>query len=228
MDFSAEVEKLKITLEVKRCIVNMKIILVDDHVLIRKGLAALLAKETDMDVAGEAESIEDAVTMIRVEKPDVVILNNRIGNCNGLEVVEKVGDSGIKCRFILLAAVYEEQVFKHVCQRKVDGYILKSVLPEELLYAIRLVHRGRKYYDPAIMECMVHEGISPVQGLTPRELQVLVALGQGMNNSLIASKLYITEFTVKKHISQILSKLRLRDRTEAALYANSKGLVEYK
>jgi two-component system nitrate/nitrite response regulator NarL len=105
---------------------------------------------------------------------------------------------------------------------------LKEALPEEILYAIRIIGRGRKYYDPNVVRLMVEDnGGGFTEELTPREWDVLKALGRGLANRQIAKELYITEYTVKKHVSQILAKLGLKDRTQAALYANARGVARY-
>jgi two-component system nitrate/nitrite response regulator NarL len=111
----------------------------------------------------------------------------------------------------------------------VDGYVLKEALPEELLYAIKIVSQGRKYYDPTLLELKMKETANdPINELTPREQDVLMALGEGLPNREIAKRLFITEYTVKKHVSQILSKLELADRTQAALFASSRGLAGFR
>ena len=109
--------------------------------------------------------------------------------------------------------------FRRARELGVDGYVLKEAFPEELIAAIRLVYRGRKYYDPSMVDLVMNkdEDDSLIEQLTPRELEVLRALGEGLNNKDIAKKLFITEYTVKKHVSQILAKLDLTGRTQAAL-----------
>jgi len=128
----------------------------------------------------------------------------------------------------VLTSSVNEYDFKKADDAGAYGYVLKEALPEELLYAISLVNKGRKYYDPGIIGKMMSPSSQDdwLDELTPREKDVLLALGQGMCNKEIAKKLYITEYTVKKHVSQILAKLDMTDRTQAALYAQAKGLVK--
>lgn len=206
----------------------MRVVIVDGYTLTRKGTAALLDQEPGLEILGEAASTDEAAELINRVKPEVVVLDTRLREENGLDVIKKCRKNEVQCKFIALASSTNEIEFKQACQMGVNGYVLKSALPEELMYAIRLVYQGRKYYDPVVMDHVMGGNTNPIDGLTPREMDVLLALGRGMNNHLIAKQLYITEFTVKKHISQILSKLNLRDRTEAALFANSKGLVAYR
>lgn len=115
---------------------------------------------------------------------------------------------------------------------RVDGYVLKEALPEELIHALKIISKGRKYYDPGVLELIIKsndpfEDDGHLEQLTPKEKEVLMELGKGRSNKEISQVLYITEYTVKKHVSQILAKLDLTDRTQAALYANVKGLATY-
>lgn len=203
----------------------MRIVLIDDHPLVRRGLASVLSLEEDMEVIGEAGNTKDALQVINKQQPDVALVDLRLGNEYGLDIIEKSNKSSTNCKFIVLTSSANEYDFKKAEEVGAQGYVLKEALPEELLYAVRLVSRGRKYYDPGIME-QIMKGSSndgTVEELTPREQDVLMALGQGLCNKDIAKKLFITEYTVKKHVSQILAKLELTDRTQAALYAHSKG-----
>ena len=208
----------------------MKVVLVDDHPLVRKGLASVLSLEKDIDVIGESGSIQEALNLIDTQNPDLTLVDIRLGKEYGLDLIEKIrkNKNNENCKFIVLTSSTHEQDFKKAEAVGAQGYVLKEALPEELLYAIRLVDKGRKYYDPGLMESMMHgsDDTGIVEELTPRETDVLVALGQGLCNKDIAKKLFITEYTVKKHVSQILGKLELTDRTQAALYAHSKGLVK--
>ena len=206
----------------------MKVAIIDDHPLVRRGLAMVLSLEQDIELAGEASSINDAVALILKTNPDILLVDLRLGDECGLDITKRSEIQGSVFKFIVLTSSVEKDDFKRAEEANVDGYILKEALPEEILYAIRLVFKGRKYYDPGIMDFLIKDKDEEfAEKLTPREIDVLSALGMGLSNSFIAKKLYITEFTVKKHVSQILSKLDLTDRTQAALYANSIGLVKY-
>ncbi|NLX63266.1 MAG: response regulator transcription factor [Clostridiaceae bacterium] len=205
----------------------MKILLIDDHPLVRKGLASVLSLEKDIEIVGEAGNISDALKAIELYNPDLVLVDIRLGNEDGLDIIEKSRSKNATCKFIILTSSGSDDDFKRAEEAGALGYILKEALPEELLLAVRLVSKGRKYYDPGIMELLMKESSKNDQdsNLTAREKEVLKALGEGLSNKDIAEKLYITEYTVKKHVSQILSKLELADRTQAALYAHSKGYV---
>ncbi|HQB63148.1 MAG TPA: response regulator transcription factor [Sedimentibacter sp.] len=197
----------------------MKIIIVDDHPLVRQGLASLVSMESDMELIGECSNVQEALTMIDEKKPDLAIIDLKLGKESGLEIVS--ADKEHKCKYVILTSSAAYADFKKSEEVNVDGYVLKEALPEELLYALRLVGRGRKYYDPVLLEYKLQEGND---NLTLREKEVLQKLGQGLNNQEIADELFISENTVKKHVSQILAKLNLHDRTQAALYANNMNI----
>ena len=197
----------------------MKIIIVDDHPLVRQGLASLISMESDMELIGECSNVQEALTMIDEKKPDLAIIDLKLGKESGLEIVS--ADKEHKCKYVILTSSAAYADFKKSEEVNVDGYVLKEALPEELLYALRLVGRGRKYYDPVLLEYKLQEGND---NLTLREKEVLQKLGQGLNNQEIADDLFISENTVKKHVSQILAKLNLHDRTQAALYANNMNI----
>jgi two-component system nitrate/nitrite response regulator NarL len=141
-----------------------------------------------------------------------------------LDIVEDCLKNNISCKFIVLTSSADEYDFRKAEEVGAYGYVLKEALPEELLYAVRLVNRGRKYYDPGIISEMMKESSNTdnTEDLTPREQEVLLALGEGLCNKDIGKKLFISDYTVKKHVSQILAKLGLTDRTQAALYVQKK------
>ncbi len=205
----------------------MKIALIDDHPLVRQGLLSVLSLEKDLEVIGEASNIKEALELINRQQPDVALVDLRLGKENGIDIIEKSNKDNTECKFIVLTSSADEYDFRRAEEVGAQGYVLKEALPEELLYAVRLVGRGRKYYDPGIMEEVMKTSLNSeiIEELTPREQEVLIALGEGLCNRDIAKKLFVTEYTVKKHVSQILAKLELTDRTQAAIYAHSKGLI---
>ncbi|KAA9004686.1 response regulator transcription factor [Paenibacillus spiritus] len=206
----------------------MKIVIVDDHPLVRRGLAAVISMQPHMQFAGEATNGEEALRVLEEIRPDLTLMDLKLADESGLDVVKAARARGIDSRFILLTSSASREDFLKAEEVMVDGYVLKEALPEELLFAIQLVHKGRKYYDPGLMEDKMRmSGSSPTDELTPKEKEVLIELGQGSSNREIASRLFISEFTVKKHVSQILAKLQVADRTQAALYANAVGLTKY-
>lgn len=206
----------------------MRIVIIDDHPVVRKGLAAVFSLEEDMNVVGEAMNKEDGLKLLQVQQPDLALIDLRLAEDSGVELIREARIQGINCKFILLTSSASMEDVNQAKQVFVDGYILKEALPEELLYAIQLVMRGRKYYDPGLMEFNIQQPTHSLhEELTPKEKEVLIALGEGLSNKGVGNKLFISECTVKKHVSQILDKLELNDRTQAALYANAVGLVKY-
>jgi two-component system, NarL family, nitrate/nitrite response regulator NarL len=206
----------------------MKIVIVDDHPLVRRGLASVISMQPNVKFAGEATNGQEALLVIEETQPDLVLIDLKLADESGLDVIKKARARGIVSKFILLTSSASREDFLKAEEVLVDGYVLKEALPEELLFAIQLVHKGRKYYDPGLMEDKMRmSGSSPTDELTPKEKEVLIELGQGACNREIASRLFISEFTVKKHVSQILAKLQVADRTQAALYANAVGLTKY-
>ena len=211
----------------------MQIVIVDDHPLVRKGLTSILSMDGAMKVLGEAASRKEALTLFHKTKPDLAIVDLRLANESGLELIIEAKQQGIACKFVVLTSSTEERDFKQAKEIGVDGYILKEALPEELIHALGIIGRGRKYYDPGVFDLEGKLSESPfeedghIEQLTPKEKEVLLELGMGLSNKQISQALYITEYTVKKHVSQVLAKLDLADRTNAALYANVKGLVTY-
>ncbi len=204
---------------------ELKIVVVDDHPLVRQGLISALRCESSIEVIGEAENVRQSIEVLRRMQPDIVIIDLRLGNSSGLEIIEEARKKQLSCKFIIFTSSGSEKDFLCAEQLGVSGYILKEALPEEIIYAIRIIGQGRKYYDPRIVEIKMKGETVLNEELTPREREVLAALGKGLSNRDIASRIYVSENTVKKHVSQILAKLNLGDRTQAALYAYSRGLV---
>ncbi|MEK4484681.1 response regulator transcription factor [Psychrobacillus sp. FSL H8-0484] len=210
----------------------MKVVIIDDHPLIRKGLKSLFSLDGSMEVLGEATNSRDALTLLNKVKPDIAIVDLRLGEESGLELIKEAIRKGIVCKFVVLTSSAEEEDFKLAKEIGVDGYLLKEALPEELLHALSMISKGRKYYDPGVLDLVMNsntpfEDDEHIEQLTPKEKEILIELGKGHSNKEISKSLYITEFTVKKHVSQVFAKLGLADRTQAALYANAKGLVKY-
>ena len=198
----------------------MRIMIVDDHPLVRKGLISVLSLENNIEVIGEASNNNDAIKFITDKKPDIALVDLRLGNENGLYIIDYFNKKNTECKFMILTSSANEWDFKKAQELGAQGYILKEALPEELIYAIQLVARGRKYYDPGILDEIMNESL--LGELSEREQEVLMSLGEGLSNKEIAEKLFISIFTVKKHVSQVLEKLDLADRTQAALYIQSK------
>lgn len=212
----------------------MKIVLVDDQTIIRKGLISILSLYDTMEVTGEASNKQEALILIQSKQPDLAIVDFHLGKEWGLEVITEARQIGCTCKFAIITYSIDLISFERAKATDVDGYISLESHPEELIYAFQMIHRGRKYYDPDIIDLLMQSQKKPrmdnsrINLLTSKEREVLQKIGIGFSNRQIAENLYISENTVKKHVSQVLSKLELCDRTQAALYANETGLVQYK
>jgi DNA-binding NarL/FixJ family response regulator len=205
----------------------LKIFVIDDHPLVCEGIKAILDNEDSMEMAGSASNGQEAVQFFAHMKPDIALVDLRLPGDNGIEIVKKLRPLAPDCRFIILTTYAEPDDVRLAMEAGVDGYILKEALPEEMTSALRLVGRGRPYFDPSVMQMMLQQpkrSDDNLSDLTDRELEVLRALTHGLSNREIAGSLFVTEHTVKKHISSILCKLDLKDRTQAALYAVSNGV----
>ena len=206
----------------------MKVIVVDDHPLVRRGVEVVAGLEDDIELVGFASNGKEAEELLKNTRPHVALVDLRMPGEHGLDIVKKGRTFCPDCKFVILTSYATEEEIRDAMAIKVDGYILKEALPEELISAIRSVARGKNYYDPVVVQyAMGTENDAAddhLSHLTPREKEVLAALARGMNNKTISEALFISEHTVKKHIGQILEKLDLHDRTQAALFAVSKGL----
>ncbi|WP_060204022.1 LuxR C-terminal-related transcriptional regulator [Sporosarcina koreensis] len=211
----------------------MKIVLANDQLLIRKGLVLTLSLPSGFDVVGEAKNKQESLQLLRKEQPDLLIIDFKLGHESGLEVIAEAKRLNVACKFAILTDLQDLLLFNHARKMGVDGFISLQADPDELIYALHLIQRGRKYYDPDMIDLLIQSQREPLvdnhplEQLTVKEKEVLEKLGMGFSNKQIASSLFITEHTVKKHVSQILAKLCLGDRTRAALYANETGLVQY-
>lgn len=196
----------------------MKLLIVDGHEIVRKGLVALLEKEeviTDIQEAGE---LEEALKLVTIqEPPDLVLIDVHLGDQNSLDLIEMCKDRQIDTKFVVLTASSRKGDFIRAKELGAAGYLLKDSNVEDIIYAI---NRGKKIYDSQIMiEEPFSERSNLLASLTERETEIFLEIGRGLTNTQIAEKLYITENTVKKHITGLLSKLGVKRRTEVALYA---------
>lgn len=209
----------------------IRILIVDDHAIVRKGLRALLATEPDVQVVGEAGNGEEAVARAQALEPDVVLMDLVMSKMDGIEATRRITGQMPGVRVLVLTSfAADEKVFPAI-KAGALGYLLKDTGPDELVQAIRQVHRGEPSLDPTIARKVLYElSHPPRQPLTPdplteRELEVLRLIAQGKSNREIADQLVIAEMTVRTHVSNVLGKLHLASRTQAALYALREGLA---
>jgi two-component system, NarL family, response regulator LiaR len=209
----------------------IRVLVVDDHVIVRSGIRALLATEGEIEVVGEARDGQEALEQIRVLQPDVVLLDLLMPRMDGIEVTRRVAIESPSTHILVLTSfAADDKVFPAI-KAGAMGYLLKDTGPQELVGAIRQVYRGESWLSPAIARRLLQElsrpGDRPLtpDPLTERELEVLKVVAQGRSNQEIAQSLVISEATARTHVSNILSKLHLASRTQAALYALREGLA---
>ena len=200
-----------------------RIMVVDDHFMVRMGLSSSLNAEHDMEVIAEAANGEAALEQYRKHHPSLVLMDVRLPGMSGPDAVGKIMEEFPEAKILMLSTHSgEEEIFRSL-QAGARGYILKSVMREELLRAIRDVCDGKHYVDPAVASLLAERLAQ--RSLTGRELEVLKMVAKGMGNKEIAAKLNIAEVTVKLHVSHVLDKLNVRDRTEAATAALRRGII---
>ncbi|EHQ89364.1 response regulator [Desulfosporosinus youngiae] len=197
----------------------MRFVCVDNFPLSRQGLIRILKSEDGLEFVGEAASVNEARDVIVKLCPDIVIFDLRLKDESGLDILMEMRKLNTSCKYMVLTSSHEPEDFIRANELGIDGYILKDAMPEEILNAVRSVARGRKYYDPEVIEWVLKIQNQYVEQLTSREQEVLTAIGAGLSNKDISERLFITEYTVRKHVSRILAKLGLHRRTQAALYA---------
>ena len=208
----------------------MRIILVDDHAVVRQGLRFLLEQQPDISVVGECGDGEQAVAMVGTLLPDVVLLDLLMPKMDGMTAVREIKRITPTTQVIILTSYYEDDQIFSVIKAGALSYLLKDSSPQELVAAVRAASRGESTLHPMVAAKVLREmqQQSPLDELTPRERDVLILIARGRSNHEIAVELSIGEQTVKTHVSNILSKLHLVDRTQAAIYALQKRLVPLK
>lgn len=199
----------------------MNILIVDDHPLVRKGISTTLSFEDNIDMILEASNVEEAIKLINLKNPTLAIVDLNLGKEDGLEIIKRTKNKAVNTKFVILTSSVKKEDYERSEEAGIDGYILKDAFAEDIIYAIHVVLRGKKFIDPEITKYQMRNTCDDsLTELTPREKDVLMELGKGMSNFEIARKLYISESTVKKHVSNILLKLQLNHRTQAALLVN--------
>jgi DNA-binding NarL/FixJ family response regulator len=199
----------------------MKILIVDDHPLVRKGLSLTLSIAEDIDEVQEASNVAEAVNLLTEDEYEIAIIDLKLGKEDGLEIVKSAKNKNLKTKYIILTSSLQKEDFLKSKQAGVHGYLLKDAFSEDILFALQMIQRGKKYFDTEILEYSIREEADQLEQLTLREKDVLIELGKGLSNEEIAQTLFISEHTVKKHVSSILAKLELAHRTQAALLANN-------
>ena len=202
----------------------IRILVVDDHPIVRQGVAGLVGGQPDMSIVGQASNGREAIQQFRAHHPDVVVMDLQMPEMNGLDALMAIRDEVPEARIIMLTTYAGDAQVLRAMKAGARGYLLKSALHKELLEAIRAVHSGRKLLSAeASFEVAEH---ATDDALTPAEVRVLQLIAQGNANKEIAEQLSVSEETVKGQVRNILSKLGARDRTHAAMIGLKRGIIE--
>ncbi len=220
---------------------SIRVLLVDDQAMVRAGFSALLDVEAGMEVCGEAGDGRRAVVLARELQPDIVLMDVRMPHLDGIEATRQITAAGLCARIIILTTFDLDEYAFAGLQAGASAFLLKDVAPDELVHAVRLVASGDAVVAPRVTQRLLETyvralpvdaspAVAPqrdplLDDLTPRELEVLSAIAEGLSNAEIAHKFFLSEATVKTHVRRILSKLHLRDRVQAVVYAYETGLV---
>lgn len=207
----------------------VKVMIVDDHAIVREGLTMLLNEEADIEVVGEARDGAEAMRRVAHLNPDVILMDLVMPEMDGIAATAQIRQKHPGCQVLVLTSFAEDQRVPDAIQAGAIGYLLKDVLKADLLNAIRAAAQGRPTLHPEAQRQLMQQMMAPVESnllsaLTEREMDVLRLIAQGHSNKEIASKLHLTEGTVKGYVSAILGKLQVADRTQAALYAVKHGV----
>lgn len=214
---------------------RIRVLVADDHTIFREGLRRLLEAEGDIAVVGEARTGTECVGLVKKLQPDVVLLDLKMPDEDGLAVLAKLGGQGAEIRAIVLTASEDERDYVEAVRHGARGIVLKQAATERLLEGVRKVHQGEIWIDQRVAADVMKAMREPAaragrgaqrQGLTPREHEIASLVTQGMRNKEIAQQLSISEQTVKNHLQNVYDKLGVSDRLELALYALHHKLVE--
>ncbi|MCA1030803.1 response regulator transcription factor [Bacillus timonensis] len=210
----------------------IRVVVIDDHDMVRKGVTFYLETEPDIEVVGEGSSGTEGVELVKKLKPDVVLMDLIMENGTGIEATAEITAFDKECKIIILTSYYDDEKVFPALEAGAFSYILKTSKAEEITDAVKKAARGETVIAPKVANKMMNrfrnQEKSLHDDLTQREIEVLKCIGDGLTNQEIAEELYIGIKTVKTHVSNVLSKLQVADRTQAAIYANRNGLVNNK
>jgi len=205
----------------------VRVLIVDDHSIVREGLRTLLSEEAEIEVVGEAANGAEAVKLVATRHPHVVLMDLVMPEVDGIEAIRRIRARKYACEILVLTSFGDDQHVRDAIQAGATGYLLKDVLKADLLRAIHAAARGEPTLHPEAQRVLIRQTTapSPFKDLTERELDVLRLIAQGRSNREIALTLHLTEGTVKGYVSTVLDKLQVDDRTQAALFAVRHKLV---
>ena len=202
---------------------KIRILLADDHIVIRMGLMTAVSDATDMEVVADVENGQDALKAFRKHRPDIVILDLRMQGLSGIETLRALREEYKSARILVFSNYAKGEEIYQAMKAGASGFVMKEMPLDRLLEAIRAVHEGEQYIPP---EIAMRVGERVLAQLSPRELDVLQMLGRGLSNKEIGAQLGVVEGTVKIHITNIFSKLGVSDRTQALIKAIKRGIVQ--
>ncbi len=209
---------------------KIRVVVVDDHEMVRKGILSYLETEPGIEIVGEADSGFKAVSLVKEVKPDVVLMDLLMENGTGIEATKEILSFYPECKIIIITSFYDDDQIFPAIEAGAFSYMLKTATAAEVIAAIEKAARGETVIEPKVANKMMRklrpQERKPHDELTERELDVLKCIGEGMTNQQISEELFIGVKTVKTHVSNILGKLGLSDRTQAAVYANRNGLIK--
>ncbi|QLE53177.1 response regulator transcription factor (plasmid) [Nostoc sp. C057] len=202
---------------------SIRVLVVDDHPVVRQGLIGMLEEAPDIVIVGQGRNGHEAIAVFQQQQPDVTLMDLRMPDMGGVQAITVICNEFPNARIIVLTTYDTDEEIYRGLRAGAKGYLLKDSEPEELLTAIRTVTRGQQYIPLNVAAKLVQRMTAPE--LSDRELEVLQLVGQGMSNQEISTALNISESTVKTHINRILSKLDVKDRTQAAIIALKRGIA---
>lgn len=202
---------------------QIRVLIVDDHPVVRVGIAAIIDTQSDMNVVAEAESEDEAVLLFRRHRPDITIMDLRIDHGSGVGAIRRIRKEFSEARFVVLTTYHGDEDIHQALAAGAGGYLIKGMPRQLLLDAVRSVQRGERYLPPVVSEVLAKR--KPLSELSRRESEVLSMLATGKSNKEIASSLCIAEITVKCHLSTIFARLGVTDRTQAIVVALQRGLI---
>ncbi|RPF52034.1 response regulator [Aquisalibacillus elongatus] len=208
----------------------IKVLVVDDHDVVRKGITTYLMTEDDIDVVGEASSGNEGASLAKKTNPDVILMDLIMENGTGIDATKQIMADLPEVKIIILTSYYDDEKVFPALEAGAFSYMLKTSSADEIANAIKKAAKGENVIEPKVAGAMMNRIRTserlPHELLTERELEVLVCIGNGLTNNEISEKLFIGIKTVKTHVSNILSKLDVQDRTQAAVYAHRNGLMK--
>ncbi len=213
----------------------IRVVIADDHHLVRQGIRALLEKAEDVEVIGEGADGQEAIDLVRRLVPDVLIVDVAMPGLNGLEALRRVRSRGGNTRVLVLSMYADENLVRQALRDGATGYLLKRAIADELRLAVRAVHRGETYLSPQVAGPLLatipelhadSDATTPLERLTPREREVLQLIAEGHTNGAIASRLQLSEKTIEKHRGNVMAKLHVHDVTGLVRFAIKHRVID--